>query len=87
MVHWIEVNLNNQNKIYVGVLYKQPEMFREITAYHQQKTKNNPDSIVMFGGDFNAGHIDWEHYIINTNADNRAVHEKLLEIITDNELN
>ncbi len=46
---------------------------------------NNSNSIVILQGDFNAVHIEWEYYIIKSNADNRAVHQKPLEIIADKE--
>ena len=39
----------------------------------------------MLGGDFNAGYIDWDNNMIKPN-DKMAVHEKLLEIIADNDL-
>ncbi len=52
----------------------------------EKKTKNNPNSIIMLGDYFNARAINWGNYAINPNVNKWAVHEKLLEIITDNDL-
>ncbi len=49
-------------------------------------TKDNPNSIIMLVGDFNAGSIDWENYVIKSNANNIVVHERILEIIVDNDV-
>ncbi len=50
------------------------------------KSQDIINSIVMLGGNFNAGHIDWENNTIETNASNWIVSEKLVEIIADNVL-
>ena len=95
VINWIEVDQKNNKKLYTGVFYRQPD--REIEQLQlleksiniiKDKMKNNANSILMLGGDFNLGDIDWEdNYTIKPNHDyNDEVYEKLLKIIADNAL-
>ena len=79
--------------MYVGVFYRQPNYKTEQLKCLENslniikdKLKTNPNSIIMLGGDFNAGDIDWENHLIKPNTDKMAVHECLLKIIADNDL-
>ncbi len=44
-----------------------------VNVNHQIPLMSN--SIIILGGDFNAGHIDWGNYIIKPNADNEDKNE------------
>jgi hypothetical protein len=92
VVQWVEVSLNNKKKMYVGVFYRQPDHKTEqlkclenSLKIIKNKMKTNPNSILILGGDFNAGDIDWENHLINKN-NKMPVHEELLKIIADNDL-
>ncbi len=93
VLKWIEVSLKNRVKMYVAVFYRQPDgnlaqlkMLERSLNSIRQKMKNNSNSIIMIGGDFNCGFIDWENNTILPRPDHRAPHEKLLEIAADNDL-
>ncbi len=93
VLKWIEVSLKNKSKMYVAAFYRQPDgnlaqlkMLERSLNYIRQKTKNNSNSIIMIGGDFNCGFIDWETNTILPRPDHRAPHEKLLEMVADHDM-
>ena len=64
---WATVTLRNQKTLYIGSFYRPPgsaiDQLEALDASLYQmagKLKNNSNSTIILGGDFNAGHIDWE---------------------------
>ncbi len=64
VVQWFEVSLKKQNKIYIGGFYWIPnhydnELVKLETSLNKimDISKNNPNSTIFIGGDFNASNI------------------------------
>ncbi len=89
-VIWVELSIKNQRKLYLGSFYRPPnnrvyqleELYKSLQQI-EEKCKNNPNSIIIVGGDFNAGDVDWETLIINNKTPHKAVHNKLMEILDE----
>ena len=45
--------------------------------------RNNPITTLIWGGDFNAGGIDWETGVVPGDSPNILVKEKLIEVISE----
>ena len=92
-VLWIEILLQNKNKMYAGSYYRPPDQSTDrIEALNDslniimEKTRNNPSSTILLGGDFNARDIDWETLSIDANSDKKLLHARLLEILDEHHL-
>ena len=95
IIKWVEMDLKGKKKLYIGVYYRQPnnelehlKCLEKSLKLIEEKVNNNPNSIVILGGDFNAGFIDWETNTLKTDINdkqisNKRAHEKLLEILKD----
>ncbi|KAI8517811.1 hypothetical protein Bbelb_038280 [Branchiostoma belcheri] len=80
-IAWIKVFLRNQKTLYLGSYYRSPsgkhseqldELEKSLT-HIRSLTKNNPESTIILGGDFNLGDID----SIPTNSRKRVPSERL----------
>jgi hypothetical protein len=67
VVEWVEVNLKDQKKMYIGAFYRQPDRFdNELVKLEaslnilKEISKNNSNPTIIIGGDFNSGDINWE---------------------------
>ena len=47
VVEWVEVNLKEQKKMYIGAFYCQPDLFDKL----KEISKNNSNLIIIIGGD------------------------------------
>ena len=88
-VIWVKIILHNCNPLYVGSFYRQPSQrstqqldeLEKSLNYISNLTKNNPNSTLFLGGDFNLGDINWDDLTIYTNSPVKGVCEKLLDIL------
>ena len=95
IIKWVEMNLKIKKKLYIGAFYRQPDnelvhlkLLENSLKIIEEKMNKNPNSIIMLGGDFNAGFIDWENntlkkVINDVQISNKKAHEKLLEILKE----
>jgi len=90
VLKWIEVIVNNKTKLYVGVFYRQPnankvqlQCLEKSLQIIKKRSKNNPNSTIMIGGDFNCGDIDWDHCTVLPTSDKKSLHNRLLDMISD----
>ena len=75
--------------LYVGSFYRQPSQrstqqldeLEKSLNYISNLTKNNPNSTLFLGGDFNLGDINWDGLTISINSPVKGVCEKLLDIL------
>jgi len=87
---WASVSFRSQRKLYLGCFYR-PERnsfdaLSDSLNQISQKMKNSPNSIIIVGGDLNAGDIDWESLTIKHESKRRSLHERLLSIVHDHHL-
>ena len=67
-VIWVKIILQNCNPLYIGSFYRQPSQCstqqldepEKSLNYISNLTKNNPNSTLFLGGDFNLGDINWD---------------------------
>ena len=90
---WAEIQLQSRKKMYAGAFYRPPDHTAEqLEALDQslniimEKTRNNPDSTIIMGGDFNAKDINWDTMQINNKSDKPTMHNRLLEILEEHHL-
>ena len=87
-VIWVKIILQNCNPLYVGSFYRQPSQhstkqldeLEKSLNYISNLTKNDPNSTLFLGGDFNLGDINWDDLIISTNSPVKDICEKRLDI-------
>jgi len=88
VVEWVEVNLKDQKKMYIGAFYRQPDRFdNELVKLEaslnklNEISKNNSNPTIIIGGDFNAGDINWDDNLVESHTTKRFIHEELLRIL------
>ena len=87
---WVTITLKYHSKLVVGSFYRSPnEGVSPILELEIQLSKttytfrNNAKTILILGGDFNAGGIDWETGLVPDDSPNRLLKEKLIEVISE----
>ena len=85
---WATCNLRGGRKVLLGSYYRPPEKgiesidnLESVLVQIERKIKNNPNAIVVLGGDFNAGDIDWCSGKIHLHSKKRKLHERLLDAL------
>ena len=80
-------NLGLQQKIVVGVFYRQPnsstEQVEQLEIAIEQVThkfRNNNNITYILGGDFNTGDIDWDRAAVIPDSDQRTVKQRVLNL-------
>ena len=89
---WVSVSLRNGRKVVIGSFYRPPNLGVEplehlqvaLDSIKQQFRSSN--KVLILGGDFNAPNINWLTSSVIPSCPNKAVHEKLLELLADNHL-
>ena len=88
VVEWVEVNLKDRKKMYIGAFYRQPDRFdNELVKLEaslnklMEISKNNSNPTITIGGDFNAGNINWDENLVESYTTKRFIHEELLRIL------
>jgi exonuclease III len=92
-VVWTEILLSKSRKLFVASFYRPPDHnVTPLDSLHDSlksiaaKIRNNPNSVVIIGGDFNCGDIIWDSNTVKHTSTRKPLHEKLLEIIADHGL-
>ena len=92
-VVWISVLMRNNRKVYLGSFYRPPdkgqEPFDELEkslSHIDLTTRNNPNSVIILGGDFNVPQIDWSTGEVLPGCTKKQPHEQILEVLADHHL-
>ena len=86
---WAEINISGTKKIIVGSYYRPPSddgTSLENLNSSLTKIKNISNSNIWLGGDFNLGHIDWSVPSIIAGKPEQKLHQQLLDIAFDHNL-
>ena len=94
IVKWIEVTLVDNLKMFVGVFYREPgnekksieQLWCLVKSLENIMKCKRDNDIIMIGGDFNCGDIDWDNNLIKTSSNQRNVDELLLQILDNHDL-
>ncbi|KAK3103783.1 hypothetical protein FSP39_021868 [Pinctada imbricata] len=83
---WAEINLANARKLIVGCYYRPPsdngESLDELRL-SLGRLNFSSKSLLLLGGDFNLGHIDWSIPTVIPGKSDMSIHSELLSIIND----
>ena len=87
---WSEVQLSNQRKAFIGSFYRPPSSNMDTiealeNSINQLKRKSN-NNIIMLGGDFNVGDINWDTLSVHPGANQIKVQQGILDILAENHL-
>ena len=81
-------NLSWQQKLVVGVFYRQPisitEQVEQLELAIEQvihKFRNNNNITYVLGGDFNMGDFDWDRADVVPDSDQRTVNQRVFDIL------
>ncbi len=92
-VIWASVSFRSQRKLYLGAFYRPPdnkldglEALNNSLNIIMEKTRNNTNSTVIVGGDFNAPDINWSTSTVDLETRRKPLHERLLAITNDHHL-
>jgi len=92
-VLWIKIRINKLKTTYAGVFYRQPDAkVEQLDALSHSLNmitnlcKNNQNTTILLGGDFNCKDINWENNTISPESNQKAANTKLLEILADHGL-
>ena len=90
---WAEITIKGKRKLYMASFYRPPDesaanldVLEKALRQIAERTRNNPNSVITIGGDFNCGDINWDTVTVNQNSSKKPLHEKLIEIIGDHSL-
>ena len=79
------MSMRNNRKVYLGSLYRPPdkgqEPFDELEkslSHIDLTTRNNPNPVIILGGDFNVPHIDWSTGEVFPGCTKKQPHERFL---------
>ena len=87
-----EIYLSYPSKLENTIHFYRPPGINQLEALDARfyqiavKLKNNQNSTIILGGDFNAGHIDWATNSVKPRADYVTMHEKLITLLNDHHL-
>ena len=92
-VVWISVSMRNNRKVYLGSFSRPPdkgqEPFDELEkslSHIDLTTRNNPNTVIILGGDFNIPHINWSTGEVLLGCTKKQPHEWILEVLADHHL-
>ena len=90
---WVKITLAKAKTVFAGCFYRQPNHKVEQLNNLDTSLKKirsiagkNPNATILVAGDFNARGIDWENLTSKPGSTQKAVENRLLEILTDHEL-
>ena len=86
---WAEVTISNARKLLVCSYYRpHPDDDISLPLLNESLNRINPNSksIIVVGGDFNLGHMNWDIPSIITGKPNLQQHKMLLDILNDHSL-
>ena len=90
---WVKISIENHKNIYAGSFYRRPGTKLDQLEYLDQSLnvldnliKNNANNTVILGGDFNARAIDWDSCSVLPLSTQKAVDERLLEVLASHNL-
>ena len=89
---WVSVALRNNRKVHLAAFYRPPsagtepleQLHKALTSLH--KNTKNPNASIILGGDFNCPHIDWSSNTLTPDCNNKPLHEHLLDLLSDHNL-
>lgn len=80
----VSVSLRNNKKITIASFYRPPSSGIEpLDQLHNVLSVLRKNSTVILGGDFNCGDIDWQTNTIASSCNNKQLHERLLDLLSD----
>ena len=92
-VVWISVSMLNNLDVYLGYVYcpsdKGQEPFDELQkslSHIDLTARNNPNAVIILGGDFNVPNIDWSTGKVLPGCTKKQPHERILEVLADHHL-
>jgi len=85
--------MRNSKNLYIGSFYRPPsagskppkQLDVSLGSIHEL-CKNNKNSTIILGGDFNVPHIDWESGTFPDGIQDKNVHQAVLTTLADNNL-
>ena len=83
---WAKVTLSTGHAMYIGSFYNNDGSTRNVEFLEKSLTdlssitKNNPNTFISLGGDFNAHGIDWDSGILNLDCHHRSACTKLVDV-------
>ena len=88
---WAKIMDKQNNPIYIGSFYRRPHEYtpsqitelEKVMQHIETITKNNPQSTIILGGDFNALEIDWHTHQVTPNSTMGPLCETLLTFLSD----
>ena len=88
---WAKIMDKQNNPIYIGSFYHRPHEYtpaeitelEKVMEHIETITKNNPQSTIILGGDFNACDIDWLIHQVTPNSTMGPLCEILLNFLSD----
>ncbi len=90
---WVKISLRQQRTLYTGAFYRPPSdtiySLEELNRSLEQlalKTKNNKNSTIILGGDFNTGEIDWDTLSVKPGSPQKVINEKVVDILDEHHL-
>ena len=86
---WAELTISNARKCQICAYYRpHPDDDISLEPLSQSLSRINPSSksVIIVGGDFNLGHMDWETLSVFPGKPNQKQHQQFLDIINDNSL-
>ena len=83
----LHLNMNRTNKQTVSQSVSTVSQSVSQSVSHSLSRINpNSKSVIIVGGDFNLGHMDWETLSVFPGKPNQKQHQQFLDIINDNSL-
>ena len=86
---WAEVTISNARKLLICSYYRpEPDDTTSLPLLNESLSRINPNSksIIVVGGDFNLGYMDWDIPCVITGKPNLEQHKLLLDILNDHSL-
>lgn len=86
---WAELSISNARKCYICAYYRpHPDDDISLDPLNASISRINANSksIIIVGGDFNLGHMNWETHSVIPGKPNQKQHQQLLDIINDHGL-
>jgi hypothetical protein len=88
-VVWVDITLFNARKLTVGSFYRpRPDDDISLSFLNESLSRinSNSKSVILLGGDFNLGHIDWKTCSTIPGKPNIKQHQELLDLAADHSL-
>ena len=85
---WAKVELHSGRLTHIGAYYRAPsdrttDSIDDLNKIMEDLPRDSP---VIFGGDFNAGDINWDTGTVASGSDRKALCDRLVEVLGDHHL-